>query len=448
MARIIDRRAIAILDEKRLPDGAAQHAGGLRGTLGEATGEIEEGTPLLVVPDDEDRHLGFDEGAGFHVVHVVAADEQPGFVPGLAGAAHRRAAHEGGDGRGRIVVAFGVRRNELVPVAVADAVRLRMDSQGRFAGLRPVGRRERMEAGGIGVLHAPGAGSEAGHDHRVGFTGDAADLARLDGAQVQPDAARHAPEGLQRMGVTAVQHGAGIALAAAGRRQPGKDPWQIVRTWRLAVGDVGPEQMPERALVRVPRGRPDERRQRSAATQRGAVAGATRGREGLQRVERHGGGRAPEERDAISFHQEIGIALDGILAGSVDEKSLDGHGFAGKVFEVLAESRAVAVEHEGMGQRREFFRQDIGGWRVVPPLRPGVLVLRRAGGREQADEQFEAGDTKIPARPIKVENRILSEISCNMVGLEESSSDTAAARKPSKTKKIRRFHGLYSNSFR
>jgi hypothetical protein len=59
---------------------------------------------------------------------------------------------------------------------------------------------------------------------------------------------------------------------------------------------------------------------------------------------------------------------------------------------------------------------------MVPPVSPLLFVLWRPGGGEQSDEQFEAGDAEIRARPIKVEDGVAAQVPGQFVWLDQSGS--------------------------
>ena len=100
-------------------------------------------------------------------------------------------------------------------------------------------------------------------------------------------------------------------------RDPGRPhPGQRLDALRLAAGNIGPHQVPERAV----RARLDQGDERPAAAHGRAVARAPRRRMGLQRVERHRRERRVERRIAVAPDHQVGILLRRVLAGRVDEQ--------------------------------------------------------------------------------------------------------------------------------
>jgi len=60
-----------------------------------------------------------------------------------------------------------------------------------------------------------------------------------------------------------------------------------------------------------------------------------------------------------------------------------------------------------MCDRRKGRGEHLGRRRLRPPFGPGVVIIcRRVGGRNQPDQELDACDAKIRARPVDGHNRV------------------------------------------
>src|SRR5262245_47812830 len=119
------------------------------------------------------------------------------------------------------------------------------------------------------------------------------------------------------------------------------------------VWHVCPQPLPQRRLALAWTSRDDERGQRAAAPQRGAIARPACRGTGLQRQERNRGARAAQGTRASAFNEMIGVVADGLFAGSVDEQSFNVIRLPLEGFAILKEPRGIPVEQHGPLERRE-----------------------------------------------------------------------------------------------
>jgi len=91
----------------------------------------------------------------------------------------------------------------------------------------------------------------------------------------------------------------------------------------------------------------------------------------------------------------------------LDQQPLDRLRVGLEIFHILQETRSVAIQHEGMGERGEGRIQFRRFRWFVPKAQPDVAIVRRKSRAEQPDKKFQRGNAKIRARPVDGNDRVI-----------------------------------------
>ena len=108
--------------------------------------------------------------------------------------------------------------------------------------------------------------------------------------------------------------------------------------------------------------------------------------------------------------KKVGVVLRGVFAGAVDEKHVRRIGTAFERLQILKKAGPLSAELERGCQGGQPLSQalPIG----APPRLPLLGIRWRVRQEDEADQQFQAGEVEIRARPVRRQHLVIR----NLVG--------------------------------